>query len=290
MFVSSNSGFSVKKYFQERLFGLYSEREIRFFFQAIVEHRLDLNSSELLLSDKLLFSESDLLYFRSVLKRLQSHEPFQYILGETFFYNIKILCDSRALIPRPETEELVDWVLDSLEVKRAYNILDICTGTGCIALALKSKLLASKIYATDLSQDALALAKKNAISLNLSVDFSIENALLGDPGNFLSDSLDVIISNPPYIPVKDKQYMEKNVLDFEPNLALFVSNDNPLIFYKAITEKANKCLKKEGLLFFELHEQYALETKELVQRFGFNSVEIKQDLQGKNRMLRAKKK
>jgi release factor glutamine methyltransferase len=290
MFVSSNSGFSVKKYFQERLFDLYSEREIRFFFQAIVEHRLDLNSSELLLSDKLLFSESDLLYFRSVLKRLQSHEPFQYILGETFFYNIKILCDSRALIPRPETEELVDWVLDSLEVKRAYNILDICTGTGCIALALKSKLLASKIYATDLSQDALALAKKNAISLNLSVDFLIENALLGDPGNFLSDSLDVIISNPPYIPVKDKQYMEKNVLDFEPNLALFVSDDNPLIFYKAITEKANTCLKKEGLLFFELHEQYALETKELVQRFGFNSVEIKQDLQGKNRMLRAKKK
>jgi len=290
MFVSSNSGFSVKKYFQERLFDLYSEREIRFFFQAIVEHRLDLNSSELLLSDKLLFSESDLLYFRSVLKRLQSHEPFQYILGETFFYNIKILCDSRALIPRPETEELVDWVLDSLEVKRAYNILDICTGTGCIALALKSKLLASKIYATDLSQDALALAKKNAISLNLSVDFSIENALLGDPGDFLSNSLDVIISNPPYIPVKDKQYMEKNVLDFEPNLALFVSDDNPLIFYKAITEKANTCLKKEGLLFFELHEQYALETKELVQRFGFNSVEIKQDLQGKNRMLRAKKK
>jgi release factor glutamine methyltransferase len=106
----------------------------------------------------------------------------------------------------------------------------------------------------------------------------------------LSDSLDVIISNPPYIPVKDKQYMEKNVLDFEPNLALFVSDDNPLIFYKAITEKANTCLKKEGLLFFELHEQYALETKELVQRFGFNSVEIKQDLQGKNRMLRAKKK
>ena len=290
MFVSSNSGFSVKKYFQERLFGLYSEREIRFFFQAIVEYRLDLNSSELLLSDKLLFSESDLLYFRSVLKWLQSHEPFQYILGETFFYNIKILCDSRALIPRPETEELVDWVLGSLEVKRAYNILDICTGTGCIALALKSKLLASKISATDLSQDALALAKKNALSLNLSVDFSIENALLGDSGNFLSDSLDVIISNPPYIPVKDKQYMEKNVLDFEPNLALFVSNDNPLIFYKAITEKANKCLKKEGLLFFELHEQYALETKELVQSFGFNSVEIKQDLQGKNRMLRAKKK
>lgn len=289
MFVLHNTADVVKSYFIDRLNNHFSEREIVTFYKELLKKRLKLSDADLLLQKEIRFSESDLLYFRSVVKRLLNHEPFQYIIGETFFYDLTIRCDERALIPRPETEELVDWVIHSLDNQNSYTLVDMCTGTGCIALAIKSKLSNSKVYATDVSQEALALAKKNAMLLNLNIDFIEENALLNESDNFENNTLDVIVSNPPYIPMKDKSQMEKNVLDFEPHMALFVSDETPLIFYKAIAEKANNLLKKEGLLFFELHEEYAIQTKELIEKLGFENVEIKQDLQGKNRMLKAKK-
>ena len=290
MFVIQNTAEAVKSYFVERLNSNYSEREITFFYKESIKKRLKISNAELLFQKEIRLSESDLLFFRSIVKRLQNQEPFQYILGETYFYDLVIRCDERALIPRPETEELVDWVLNTLVSKSQTVIVDMCTGTGCIALALKSKLKSSKVIATDLSQEALALAKKNAMLLNLGVDFIEENALVNDSDNFEMNSLDAIVSNPPYIPMKDKASMEKNVLDFEPHLALFVSDVNPLIFYKAITEKAKKILKPAGYLFFEIHEDYGVQTKELVESLGFDEVELKLDLQGKYRMLRAKKK
>jgi release factor glutamine methyltransferase len=289
MFVSDNSLASLNEYFTNRLSYIYSEREISYFLKESILFRLQISSAEFLLEKNMKFSESDLLFFRNVVKRLKSREPFQYILGETEFYNLKLKCDTRALIPRPETEELVDWVVQSLELKNNYTIVDMCTGSGCIALALKSKLSISQILATDLSQDALALAKKNAMYLGLNVDLLEDNALLNDSDIFENNSIDVIVSNPPYIPLKDKSQMEKNVLDFEPHMALFVSDETPLIFYRAIAEKAKILLKSNGLLFFELHEEYANSTKELVENLGFKNVEVKQDLQGKDRMLKAKK-
>ena len=289
MFVLQNTAEAVKAYFLERLIHQFTEREILMFYKESIKKRLKLSETELILQKDIRVSESDLLFFRSVVKRLFKHEPFQYIIGETFFYDLTIRCDERALIPRPETEELVDWVINSLDSSKSHKILDMCTGTGCIALALKSKLTNSKLFATDLSQEALALAKKNAMLLNQGVDFIEENALVNDSDNFEMNSLDVIVSNPPYIPLKDKSQMDKNVLDFEPHMALFVSDENPLIFYKSIAEKACVLLKPTGYLFFEIHENYGAQTKELIESLGFDEVELKLDLQGKYRMLRAKK-
>lgn len=290
MFVVSNTAESVKSYFIERLSKQFSEREIAFFFKESIKKRLKISDTEMILQKEIRFSESDLLFFRSVVKRLQNNEPFQYILGETFFYELLIRCDARALIPRPETEELVDWIVRSVAKHQELKLLDVCTGSGCIALALKSILKSSAISATDISLDAIALAKKNALLLGLEVTFLQDNALIDESDLFENDSLDIIVSNPPYIPMKDKVAMEKNVLDFEPHLALFVADESPLLFYKAIAERAKRLLKTNGLLFFELHENYAIETKSLVESFGFKEVEIKLDLQGKNRMLKAKKK
>lgn len=290
MFVVSNTAESVKSYFIERLSKQFSEREIAFFVKESIKKRLKISDTEMILQKEIRFSESDLLFFRSVVKRLQNNEPFQYIIGETFFYELLIRCDERALIPRPETEELVDWIVHSVDKNQELKLLDVCTGSGCIALALKSILKSSAISATDISLDAIALAKKNALLLGLEVTFLQDNALIDESDLFENDSLDIIVSNPPYIPMKDKVAMEKNVLDFEPHLALFVADESPLVFYKAIAEKAKRLLKTNGLLFFELHENYAIETKSLVESFGFEEVELKLDLQGKNRMLKAKKK
>lgn len=289
MFVIQNTAEAIKSYFSERLSAHFSEREIGVFFKESLKKRLKLSDAEVIIQKDIRLSESDLLYFRSVVKRLLNHEPFQYIIGETFFYDLSIRCDERALIPRPETEELVEWILNSVEKNKGYHIVDVCTGTGCIALALKNNLQDSSVSATDISEEALALAKKNAMLLGVQVYFVQDNALTNESDIFEENSIDIIVSNPPYIPVKDKVAMEKNVLDFEPHIALFVSDENPLVFYKAIAEKAKKLLKKNGCLFFELHEEYAEETKELIVSIGFDEVEIKKDLQGKNRMLKATK-
>ena len=290
MFVVSNTYDSVKSYFIERLSEQFSEREIGFFTKEATKKRLKISDTDLILQKDIRFSESDLLYFRSIVKRLQNQEPFQYIIGETFFYDLLIRCDERALIPRPETEELVDWIVQSSNKNQSYEILDVCTGSGCIALAIRSILKSSNVSATDISPEAIALAKKNAMLLGFEIQFFQDNALVDESDLFLENSMDIIVSNPPYIPLKDKISMEKNVLDFEPHLALFVSDESPLIFYQAIAEKGIRILKSGGMLFFELHESYAEQTKELVLALGFDEVEIKQDLQGKNRMLKAKKK
>ena len=290
MFVIQNTAEAVKSYFFERLKETFTEREIATFYKESLKKRLKLSDADLLLLKEIRLSESDLLFFRAIVKRLQNHEPFQYIIGETFFYNLVIRCDERALIPRPETEELVDWIINSVESDQPLEILDVCTGSGCIALALKKTLKKSKVSATDISPDALALAKKNAMLNSLEVNFLQDNALINDSDLFHLGSLDILVSNPPYIPMKDKVQMEKNVLDFEPHLALFVSDETPLIFYKAIANKALLLLKSNGLLFFELHESYTEQTKELMLDLGFDEVEIKLDLQGKSRMLKAKKK
>jgi release factor glutamine methyltransferase len=290
MFVIQNTADAVKTYFLERLISFYTEREITTFYKESLKKRLNLTDADLILQKEIRLSESDLLYFRSVVKRLQNQEPFQYILGETYFYDLVIRCDERALIPRPETEELVEWICSSVNKNEKLEILDVCTGSGCIALALKSILKSSNVSATDISLEAIALAKKNAMLLALDIHFLQDNALVEDTDLFESNSLDLIVSNPPYIPMKEKEIMEKNVLDFEPHLALFVADETPLIFYRAIAEKAIKLLKPNAWLFFELHESYAEQTKELILDVGFDEVEIKLDLQGKSRMLKAKKK
>lgn len=288
MFVSSNSVTEIKAYFKKQLSELFSASEIKQISNHALKIRLNLSQADLMLADDIRLSESDLLYFRSIVKRLQANEPIQYIFGDTEFYGLLMKCDSRALIPRPETEELVDWILSDVNKLDQLEMLDMCTGSGCIALALKSQLKQAKISAIDWSQDALDLTTENSQALNLELTIQKIDALSDfNLWNFQPNSFDVWVSNPPYIPLKEKELMESNVLEFEPDMALFVEDDSALIFYESIGKAARLYLKSGGKLYFELNENYAAETKQLMEEIGFISVEIKVDLQGKKRMLKA---
>ena len=290
MFVQTNTIQAVKSYFKERLQHHFSESELKFMFKEAVMVRLNLTASEYVLSDSNLLSESDLLFFRSVVKRLLSNEPFQYVMGKTVFFGLEIATDSRALIPRPETEELVDWITQEFPKNSSLLIADVCTGSGCIALALKSYFLNATVFATDISQEALQLTQENAKQLNLSVKTVLSDAKT--PDSAVSSQLhqsDFWVSNPPYIPMKDKSEMLENVLTFEPHLALFVADDDPLIFYREIGKNALLNLKSGGKLFFEIHEDLSVETADLLKGIGFVNIEMRKDLQGKLRMIKAEK-
>lgn len=291
MFVQSNTIRAVKEYFKERLSPILTDSEIKQILNHALKVRMNLSASDLLLANDERLSESDLLYFRSIVKRLQNNEPIQYIFGDTIFADLLIKCDHRALIPRPETEELTEWILSDEIKSDASQILDLCTGSGCIALALKNGLPDAKVSAVDFSNDALSLAKENSTNLNLEVAFSQLDVLTNpETWSFQPESFDVWVSNPPYIPEQEKTSMHANVLEFEPEMALFVSNENPLVFYEAIAKAAAVYLKKGGKLYFELHENYADQTLKLVEEIGFIACEIKPDLQGKKRMLKAIRK
>jgi release factor glutamine methyltransferase len=286
MFVKDNTLNSAKAYFYERLEG-FSESELKLMWTEIICKRFNWSRADLLINTDFRLSESDLLFIRSYVKRLQENEPFQYILGEIEFYGLTIKCDKRALIPRPETEELVDWISGNSNIEK---VVDICSGSGCIALALKTVYKNASILGVDISEDANDLARQNAQLNQLDVTFETADALeiQADFWNTLSD-LDLIVSNPPYIPENEKGEMAANVLDFEPHLALFVENNSPIIFYERIADLAQQKLKSGGLLYFELHHFYSAEVITHLEKIGFQQIEVRKDLQGKNRMLKAVK-
>jgi release factor glutamine methyltransferase len=287
MFVKENTISAARAYFKERLQTQFSESELKSMWKQLICKRFDWNDSEFLLSSENRMSESDLLYVRSFVKRLQANEPFQYILGETTFCDLTLICDSRALIPRPETEELVAWISELLNLN---SIIDVCSGSGCIALGLKSNFPKANVFGVDLSQDANNLAQSNAIRNNLSVDFYKADALdLNSEFWKNVDSVDVIVSNPPYITQNEKAFMNPNVLDYEPHLALFVPNDSPIIFYERIARLALQKLNQNGFLFYELNPDFADQVIEMLKILGFSNIELKNDLQGKKRMLKAQK-
>ena len=290
MFVQKNNVQAIKSYFNERLKSQFSVNEIKMIVRECVCRKLGLSVSDYLMSDASLLSESDLLYFRSVVKRLQSNEPFQYIIGSTLFYDLELKTDHRALIPRPETEELVDWILNDHATNSSLRILDLCTGSGCIALALKSKLIDANVLAIDVSSEALTLAKENANKLNLKIELNEMDVLNPDSfESFNKNSFDIWVSNPPYIPLGDAADMLSNVLKFEPSIALFVQDEDPLFFYAVIATQAMLYLKKEGCLYFEINEQFAERLIHLLKDLGFVNIELRKDLQGKDRMMLAQK-
>lgn len=288
MFVSNNSLRSAKNYFDDRLQSHFSATELKSMWTQIICKRLNWSSSDLLLNQNERLSESDLLYVRRFVKGLLANEPFQYIIGETEFFGLAILCDTRALIPRPETEELVQWVIESS--KEPNRMIDLCSGTGCISLALKSRFPNAHVQAIDFSSDALNLSEANAKNLQLEIEIIQEN-VLDFSHEFMNSEVnyDIVVSNPPYIPNKEKGTMSKHVIEHEPAMALFVDDSDPIIFYKEIIKFAEKKLHAGGLLFFELHELYGNEVMEYMQLFGFEEIEIRQDLQGKSRMMKAQK-
>lgn len=218
-------------------------------------------------------------------KALQTHKPIQYILEEAWFYGMKFFVNEHGLIPRPETEELVELVLN--EIKRELgcplNVLDIGTGSGCIPVSIKKNAQAVEIYAIDISKEALDVAKKNAETLDTTINLAEVDILTTD--NIDNIKFDYIISNPPYITLNESGDMNENVVDFEPHLALFVADNDPLVFYKSITEFASKNLNEEGKLFFEINQKYGRLVKQLMESKGFESVEIYKDINGNERIV-----
>ena len=287
MFVKENTISAARAYFKDRLQNQFSDNELKSMWKQLICKRFDWSDSEFLLAAANRLSESDLLYVRSFVKRLQSNEPFQYILGETTFCDLTIQCDSRALIPRPETEELVAWISEQLGV---ISIVDICSGSGCIALALKAKFSNANVVGVDISEEANSLARTNAELNKQAVEFYEVDAL-DIKSDFWKNmaGVDVIVSNPPYITDDEKVQMNQNVLDFEPHLALFVPNNTPIIFYDRISRLAFEKLTQNGFLFFELNPDYSDEVIEILNQIGFINIELKKDLQGKSRMLKAQK-
>ena len=280
MKITNNKLSTVKSFFLKEL---ASFEEAKIFFEICCDSWLGMNKTDLLLDKDRVLSESEILKFFYGIKSLNKNTPVQYVVGETWFFDLKIRLEAGVLIPRPETEELVDWIINS--EKKEISILDIGTGSGCIPLALKNNILESHVSGCDISEKAIEIAMKNAKDLNIDVDFfSLD--ILNDT-KWSGRKLDVIVSNPPYIPVKEKLKMSSNVLDYEPSLALFVPNNNPLLFYIKIAEFSVLYLKSKGSLYFEIHEEFGYETLNMLKNKGFSNLEMKQDLQGKNRMIRA---
>ncbi|MBD1365803.1 peptide chain release factor N(5)-glutamine methyltransferase [Mucilaginibacter sp. ZT4R22] len=224
----------------------------------------------------------------NILEELKTGKPVQYILGSTEFYGLTFLVNPAVLIPRPETEELVEWALESVKLKaesrKPLSILDIGTGSGCIAISLKKNLPGADVTALDISAEALQTARQNAVINGVEVDF-VQDDILNH--SLLTTHYSLIISNPPYVTLHDKTLMHTNVTDFEPHSALFVPEQEPLLFYKAITNFAVEHLVPGGLLFFEINEAFGKETVELLSDKGFINIELRKDMSGRDRMIKA---
>lgn len=280
MFVGSNQLKELRPYFHEKLSQHYEEREIDHFFFWLIEEKYGITKLGFRSSDKRL-SESELLFFRSCIKRLQKFEPIQYIIGQVEFYGCQIKVNPAVLIPRPETEELVDLILQNS--KENLSVLDIGTGSGCIPIALKKQRNNWNLTGLDISPEAINLAKESSNINSVNIEFATSNILIDDLIGF--KKFDIIVSNPPYVLDSDKEKMETNVLDYEPHLALFVSDQNPLLFYDRIANLGLNKLAEAGQLFFEIHENYAQATKKMLTSKGYQNIKIHKDLQGKDRMV-----
>ncbi|HYQ57601.1 MAG TPA: peptide chain release factor N(5)-glutamine methyltransferase [Draconibacterium sp.] len=274
------------QYIRAELAQYYPETEISGFIQLIMNTVFGLSYTQMILEKDRVLAVTELSRVKSIVERLKKHEPVQYILGTTEFYGLELKVKPGVLIPRPETEELVDWI-NNIKIPKLAKILDIGTGSGCIALAIKNQFPAVEVKAVDVSEDALKLASENARINGLNVEFEHLDILKWQEVSW--PNFDVIVSNPPYVMENEKKQMEANVLEHEPELALFVSDTDPLIFYRTIAQFSAKYLNKGGFLFFEINEKLGDEMVALVKQLEFKSIELRCDLNNKNRMLRCQK-
>lgn len=271
--------------FEEELSSIYPKNEIKTFFFIVLEEFLNFQRIDSILRANDIINKEKQPVILSIIERLKHEEPMQYILGKTEFYGLPFNVNNKTLIPRPETEELVEWIIEETKnIDTELNILDIGTGSGCIPISLKVNIPKAIVTTIDVSNDAITIAKQNAVLNNVEISFLNMDILNSKklPGNY-----DIIVSNPPYVRNLEKGEMKNNVLNNEPHLALFVENDNPLIFYDKISKLASAYLKKEGMLFFEINQYLSKETSSLIKNNGFQNISLKKDLFGNNRMIKA---
>ena len=266
----------------QRLVPVYGEGEAQAIARLIYEVRYGLTLSDLLMGRDSSVPQDEL---EQIAIRLERQEPVQYILGQADFYGRTFVVNEHVLIPRPETEELCQWILTT----DATNILDIGTGSGCIAITLAAEMPEAEVTAWDISEEALKVAKENAKRINVHVKFE-QVDILHLPSSILhlTSAFDLIVSNPPYICNKERETMEANVLEHEPHTALFVPNDDPLLFYRAIAQYGQTALKEGGWLYFEINPLYAEDLRAILSKMSYYDIEIKEDQYGKQRMIRAK--
>ena len=276
----------LKVYFISKLSSLFELSEIEVFLYRLLDHQLQISKIDAILQPDLMLDAEDVVFFKNAVNELLKEKPLQYIIGNTSFYGLNFKVTEATLIPRPETEELVDWVLEDCTKNDGLTILDIGTGSGCIPISLAKNLPNATIATIDVSDEAIVVAKENAETNGVTVKFIHDNILTYSS---TVNKYDVIVSNPPYVRNLEKHEIKKNVLAYEPHLALFVEDDDALLFYRKITEFALFNLQEQGTLYFEINQYLGKETVALVKSLGFSSVELRQDLSGNDRMLKASK-
>ncbi|MFN8324706.1 peptide chain release factor N(5)-glutamine methyltransferase [Flavobacterium sp.] len=277
-----------KQYFIKELLAIYDEVEAESFFYLTLEKFHRLRRIDLALQPNLQIGENEVEKWKSVLTDLKKQKPIQYILGETQFYGLPFLVNKDVLIPRPETEELVELILaESRKSKvESLRILDIGTGSGCIPISLKKNLPDAEVFAVDVSENALEVAKENAKLNGVEVNFIKINILETED---LDQQFDIIVSNPPYVRMLEKEEIKPNVLEFEPHLALFVEDNDPLLFYRKIAQLAKKNLNENGKLYFEINQYLGKETVGLLESLGFTNIKLLKDIYGNDRMVKCTK-
>ena len=265
--------------------GFYSASELGIIARQLVAKVTGLSHTDILINKSINLTDKQIQLFENFFERLKKFEPIQYIVGETEFFGMRFFVNNNVLIPRPETEELIEWILSRYDKNREIKILDIGTGSGCIAIALKKFLPNSQVFALDISENALKTAKQNAEQNGVKIEF-LHKDILSD---FIDETQwDIIVSNPPYIPENEKDNISSNVLDYEPHLALFVPENSPLLFYERIIDFTKKHSSAYGEIYFEIHYDKARDIEDLLLRNSFVEVEVKKDLSGNERMIRAK--
>ena len=281
---------TIKQYrdqFIQELTPLYDAGESESFFYLILEAKHQLKRIDIALQPELVFSIAELEIWNSILEQLKIETPIQYILGTTHFYGLEFEVNSAVLIPRPETEELVDWIIGSQKVEgrnQRLKILDIGTGSGCIAISLAKNLPNAEVFALDVSEQALATAKRNAELNQVQGQFICQSILETED---LEHQFDIIVSNPPYVRHLEKQEIKKNVLDNEPHLALFVADNDALLFYRKIAQLAQKNLSLQGQLYFEINQYLGQEMVDLLHEMNFQNTILRKDIYGNDRMTRS---
>lgn len=288
----------IKEYraqFLQELSSLYDAGETESFFYLILEEEHQLKRIDLALNPNLTFSNDEIQLWNLILEQLQQEIPIQYLLGKTSFYGLDFEVNENVLIPRPETEELVEWIIQSTKSEvgnTKLKVLDIGTGSGCIAISLAKNIPNATVFAIDVSEKALATARKNAKINEVKVTFLKKNILQTvslSAVEGLNQQFDIIVSNPPYVRELEKQEIKKNVLDNEPHLALFVADNDALIFYRKIAELAQESLSENGQLFFEINQYLGSEMIDLLEKMGFKNIELRKDIYGNDRMVFCKK-